>query len=89
MSIDKRTIKERLSLPAVVSFYKGQPIPRNGFIACPFHNDHKPSCRIYDDHYHCFVCKRHGDVIQWVEEWEQVDFQTALQICNELLHANH
>ena len=91
MSIDKRVIKEQLSLPAVVSFYTGQPIPRDGFILCPFHNDHNPSMKIYNDHYKCYSigCDHHGDVIHWVEEWEQVDFQTALQICNELLLNSH
>ena len=30
---------------------------------CPFHNDRHPSLYISDDHYHCFVCGEHGDVI--------------------------
>lgn len=29
-------------------------------ILCPFHNDTEPSCHIYEDHYHCYVCQSHG-----------------------------
>ena len=30
---------------------------------CPFHNDRRPSLYVSDDHYHCFACGEHGDVI--------------------------
>lgn len=30
---------------------------------CPFHNDRHPSLLVADDHYHCFACGAHGDVI--------------------------
>ena len=30
---------------------------------CPFHNDRHPSLYVSDDHYHCFACGEHGDVI--------------------------
>ena len=33
------------------------------FGLCPFHNDRHPSLYISDDHYHCFACGEHGDVI--------------------------
>lgn len=83
--IDKQDIKNRLSLPAVVEFCTGEHIPHSRMIKCPFHNDHNPSCRIYSDHWHCFGCNRHGDVIEWVTQWEQTGFKQALQICNDLL----
>ena len=84
--IDKQDIKQRLSLPAVVELCTGRRIPGGGLISCPFHDDKNPSCKIYPNHWYCFGCGRHGDVIQWVSEWENVDFKTALQICSEMLN---
>ena len=36
---------------------------RHGKALCPFHNDRHPSLFVDDDHYHCFACGEHGDVI--------------------------
>lgn len=36
---------------------------RRGFMRCPFHEDRVPSLKLYDDHFHCFGCGAHGDVI--------------------------
>jgi hypothetical protein len=33
---------------------------------CPFHSagtERNPSMRVYQDHYHCYTCNEHGDVI--------------------------
>ena len=35
---------------------------------CPFHNEDTPSLKLYDDHYHCFACGAHGDVINFVAD---------------------
>ena len=83
--IDKQEIKSRLSLPAVIEYCTGEPIPRSGMIHCPFHDDRNPSLKVYKDGWYCFGCHRYGDVIQWVEEWENVDFTQALRVCNALL----
>jgi CHC2 zinc finger/Toprim domain len=45
----------------------------DGKIICPFHDDHRPSLHIYDDHYHCFACGAHGDRIDWLMHAEGVD----------------
>jgi hypothetical protein len=29
-------------------------------IRCRFHEDTEPSCHVYEDHFHCFVCGAHG-----------------------------
>ena len=34
-----------------------------GFMRCPFHADRTPSLKLYGDHFHCFGCGAHGDVI--------------------------
>ena len=41
----------------------GLQVNRNGMALCPFHNDRHPSLYVSDDHYHCFACGEHGDVI--------------------------
>ena len=41
----------------------GLQVNRNGMALCPFHNDRHPSLYVSDDHYYCFACGEHGDVI--------------------------
>lgn len=41
----------------------GMEVQRNTMVSCPFHDDHTPSMRLYDDHYYCFGCGATGDVI--------------------------
>ena len=37
-------------------------------VRCPFHEDHTPSMKLYEDHFFCFGCGKHGDVISLVAE---------------------
>ena len=48
-----------------VAEYYGVTVKR-GKALCPFHNDHQPSLFVADDHYHCYACGEHGDVIDFV-----------------------
>ena len=41
----------------------GVEINRYGKALCPFHNDRHPSLYVADDHYYCYACGEHGDVI--------------------------
>lgn len=41
----------------------GVDINRYGKALCPFHNDRHPSLYVADDHYYCYSCGEHGDVI--------------------------
>ena len=36
---------------------------KRGFMRCLFHADRTPSLKLYGDHFHCFGCGAHGDVI--------------------------
>lgn len=56
------TIKATVS-PADAADRYGLTICRKGMTLCPFHDDHHPSLRLYDDHFYCFACAAHGDVI--------------------------
>lgn len=58
-------VKEAVSMPAVARLY-GFEVNRGGYIACPFHNERTPSCRLYADGYHCFGCGAHGDAVDFV-----------------------
>ena len=43
----------------------GVEVDRHGKALCPFHGDRYPSMLVDDDHYHCFACGEHGDVIDF------------------------
>ena len=43
----------------------GVSVNRQGKALCPFHNDRHPSLYVADDHYYCFACGEHGDVIDF------------------------
>ena len=43
----------------------GVSINRQGKALCPFHNDRHPSLYVADDHFYCFACGAHGDVIDF------------------------
>ena len=46
---------------------------------CPFHDDRQPSFLVYDDdqHFHCFGCGAHGDVIDFVRRRLDLSFVDA------------
>ena len=43
----------------------GVEVNHHGMALCPFHNDRHPSLYVADDHYYCFACGEHGDVIDF------------------------
>lgn len=45
---------------------------------CPFHNDHNPSLTVKGGHWKCWACGAHGDVIDFVEKLDGVDFVGAV-----------
>jgi len=46
---------------------------------CPFHQESSPSFNVYDDHYYCYGCQRHGDAITFVRETQGLGFVDALR----------
>lgn len=46
----------------------GLLVTPTGFAVCPFHQDSRPSMKLYDDHYHCFSCGAHGDVTSLISK---------------------
>ena len=55
----------------------GVEVNRYGMALCPFHNDRHPSLYVADDHYHCFACGEHGDVIDFVSKLFQLSLYDA------------
>lgn len=60
-------IKELVDVPTAARTY-GVEVHRGNMALCPFHRERHPSCKLYDDHYYCFGCQAHGDVIKLVQE---------------------
>lgn len=61
------TVKLNTDMASVAERYRSK-ISRNGFISCIFHNDKHPSMKLYKDHYHCFSCGAHGDVVSFTAQ---------------------
>ena len=57
----------------------GVEVNHCGMALCPFHNDRNPSLYVADDHYYCFACGEHGDVIDFVGRLFQLSPYDAAQ----------
>src|SRR3989344_543208 len=74
---------------------RGVPIPsllnikwrRSGEVVmtkCPLHPDKTPSFAVYsDNHFHCFGCDAHGDVITLVQRLHGLSFIDAVRYINK------
>ena len=60
-------VKELVDVPTAARHY-GVEVHRGNMALCPFHRERHPSCKLYTDHYYCFGCQAHGDVIKLVQE---------------------
>lgn len=82
-------LKQKADIVAVVEHYIEVKKSGANFISlCPFHDDKNPSMSINPKKgfFHCFACKAGGDVFRFVQDYERVSFQEAVekvaQICN-------
>ena len=57
----------------------GVEVNHYGMALCPFHNDRHPSLYVADDHYPCFACGEHGDVIDFVSKLFRLSLYDAAQ----------
>lgn len=71
-------IKATVSLRAAAKRY-GLEVNPAGMLQCPFHDDHTPSMKLYDDHFYCFGCNQHGDVISLTAAVLGITPQEAVQ----------
>ena len=63
---------------------------RNYFAVCPFHDDHNPSMSISPEKqiYTCFVCGAHGNVFNFVMDYEHVSFIDAVKMIGRRVGVN-
>lgn len=79
-------IKQAVDIIALVSDYL--PLHRSGskFKAlCPFHNDHNPSLELNPERqsFKCWSCGAGGDIFDFVQAYERVEFPEALRMLAE------
>lgn len=83
MSSTIEQIKNKLSIAEVIgSYLKLEKAGSNFKSNCPFHNEKTPSFFVSPsrDSYYCFGCGRKGDILNFVQEFEGVDFMGSLKI---------
>src|SRR3989304_7609182 len=75
-------IKERLNIVEVLSQYlKLEKAGANYRALCPFHKEKTPSFFISSNRglYYCFGCGAKGDIFNFVENFEGLDFRGGLK----------
>lgn len=80
---DKELVRERTDLAELAAeVTKVKRSGRSVMAVCPFHDEKTPSLSIDPVRglFHCFGCGKSGDVFDWVEETEGVDFVGALEL---------
>lgn len=70
-------IKTQYSMSDILARY-GLKTDRHGFIVCPFHGEKTASCKIYSGSFYCFGCGTGGDVIDFVQKMENLQFGEVL-----------
>jgi DNA primase len=80
--MDLNEVKESINLQDFIAGELGRPAKRGGqahFWTCPFHADGQtPSLAVYADHWNCFGCGAHGDVVTWIMKRRNMPFKDAL-----------
>lgn len=80
-------VKSKLDIVDVIGAYINlQKAGINYKGICPFHNDSHPSMMVNKvrQTYHCFVCGEHGDVLDFLQKYNQISFNEALRIACKL-----
>lgn len=81
---DIELIKSKIDIVEFISEYiQVKRVGRNFKALCPFHSEKTPSFYISAERqsWHCFgACGEGGDVISFLEKWENIEFIEALRI---------
>lgn len=80
-------IKDRLTMYDIVYTYLQTSIKR-GYVSCPFHTEKTASLYVWEDHYKCFGCGKHGDIIKFVQDYFELNFPDALSKLNTDFNLN-
>lgn len=79
-------IQDRCDIVEVISGYIPlRQVGRNFKANCPFHHEKTPSFVVSPDKqiYHCFGCNSGGNVLNFVKEYEKIDFIDAVKLLAE------
>lgn len=80
-------LKSRLNIVDVISRYVPLKRSSRDYVGvCPFHNEKTPSFSINEagQYFHCFGCKASGDVIKFIERYENISFYEAVQMLADM-----
>lgn len=80
-------VKSKLDIVDVIGAYINlQKAGINHKGICPFHQDNHPSMMVSKTRqtYHCFVCSEHGDVLDFLQKYNQITFTEALRLACKL-----
>jgi DNA primase len=75
-------IRSAMPIAEVISQYVNLRLSGRTLVGrCPFHDDRTPSFVVYphSETFHCFGCRAHGDVINFVQQMEGMGFGQALE----------
>ena len=72
------TVKASINTREAAARY-GVEVNRHGKALCPFHNDRHPSLFVDDDHYYCYACGKHRDVIDFTAKLFDLKLYEAAQ----------
>lgn len=75
-------LKAMLDVREVFDFYGIHPNAK-GFVQCPFHSERTASCKVYQDGFKCFGCGAHGDVVDFIQEYFNLNKYDACQKLND------
>lgn len=93
MEDNRKIIEQIKSSLSIVDFLEqhGHKLIKSGAnrwkMLCPFHDEKTPSCIVSEAYnsYHCFGCGASGDVFNYLEEKEGLDFPSAVEmLANDL-----
>jgi DNA primase len=73
-------LRRRVSLSDALSRYT--TLQRRGSKivgCCPFHKEKTPSFYVYEEHYHCYGCKAHGDVFTLLMDKKGLTFPEIVE----------
>ena len=80
-------IRNNLDIVEVISNYLPLTVRgKNYFGVCPFHDDHSPSMSVSKEKqiYTCFSCGATGNVIKFIQDYENIGFIEAVKKCADI-----
>lgn len=75
--------KERIDVKSVIESYNIH-FDKSGKALCPFHSEEEPSLSVKGQRWRCFGCGKSGDVFDFVQIYNGVDFPTAKRTVYEM-----